>query len=204
MHTRTLWRETTFRPGADASSCEPDYNWGVASAVRLLRRQWAASCARLLRRVEGLTDDEYRWEPVAGCWNVRPSPTSPGGWTVDYPASEPDPPPFTTIAWRMLHISDGNTIYWDHAFGRARLNFGDLAPHGDAAGAIEYLAESQRGIRRTLEELDDEALDEMRPTHFGVEWPAVRVLRVLVDEQVHHGAEIGLLRDLYRYRDALV
>jgi hypothetical protein len=38
----------------------------------------------------------------------------------------------------------------------------------------------------------------MRPTHFGVEWPAYRVLSVLVYEQIHHGAEIGTLRDLYR------
>ena len=46
----------------------------------------------------------------------------------------------------------------------------------------------------------DNALDEMRRTQFGVEWPARRVLSVLIDEQVHHGAEIALLRDLYRHR----
>jgi hypothetical protein len=27
--------------------------------------------AQLRPRLDGLTDDEYRWEPVAGCWNVR-------------------------------------------------------------------------------------------------------------------------------------
>ena len=62
----------------------------------------------------GLTDEEYRWEPVADCWNVRPDPAAPGGWTVDYPDVAPDPPPFTTIAWRLVHISDGNSIYWEH------------------------------------------------------------------------------------------
>jgi hypothetical protein len=154
----------------------------------------------LLQRLDGLTDDEYRWEPVAGCWNVRHDDASPSGWTVDYPDVPPDPPPLTTIAWRMLHISDGNTIYWEHAFGPGRRNFWDLIPHGDAAGAIEYLIESQSPITVTLATLNDDALDEMRPTQFGVEWPARRVLRVLVDEQVHHGAEIALLRDLYQYR----
>jgi hypothetical protein len=35
---------------------------------------------------------------------------------------------------------------------------------------------------------------------FGAPWPAVQVLTALMDEQVHHGAEIGVLRDLYRCR----
>ena len=123
---------------------------------------------------------------------------SPSGWTVDYPDVAPDPPPFTTIAWRLLHISDGNSMYWEHAFGPGRRNFSDFPPHGDATSAIRYLAESQRPVTATLAELDDDALDEMRPTHLGVEWPARRVLAVLIDEQVHHGAEVALLRDLYR------
>jgi hypothetical protein len=168
----------------------------------MLRAQWSRSCERVLARLDALTDDEYRWEPVAGCWNVRPSPQSPTGWTVDYPDVHPDPGPVTTIAWRMVHISDGNSIYWEHSFGPAVRHFWDLSPHGDAAGAIAYLAASQRPITATLAEMDDTRLDEMRPTHFGVEWPAHRVFAVLIDEQVHHGAEIALLRDLYRSRDA--
>jgi hypothetical protein len=91
-------------------------------------------------------------------------------------------------------------IYWEHAFGPGKKNVGDLWPHGTAAEAIEYLVESQRQITDTLDELDDDALDDNRPTHFGVTWPASRVLSVLIDEQVHHGAEIALLRDLYRNR----
>jgi hypothetical protein len=174
------------------------YNERMASAADVLRTQWQRSCDRLLDRLDGLTDEEYRWEPVAGCWNVRPSRESPSGWTVDYPEVHPDPPPFTTIAWRMLHISDGNTVYWEHSFGPGKRNFWDLAPHGHAAGAIEYLKGSQPPVTATLAGMDDDALDEMRPTHFGEDWPAHRVLTVLIDEQTHHGAEIGVLRDLYR------
>jgi uncharacterized damage-inducible protein DinB len=119
---------------------------------------------------------------------------------VDYPRVHPPPPPFTTIAWRLLHIADGNTIYWEHSFGPGLRNFWDLAPHGDASGAIEYLRDSQEPITATLAELHDAELDVPRPTHFGHTWPARRVIAVLIDEQVHHGAEVGVLRDLYRYR----
>jgi hypothetical protein len=175
----------------------------VTSAADLLRDQWGRSCERLLARLDGLTDDEYRWEPVAGCWNVRQSVQSPTGWSVDYPEVPPDPPPFTTIAWRMLHVSDGNSIYWEHSFGPGVRNFWDLAPRGEAGAATEYLVESQRPVTATLAALDDGRLDEMRPTHFGVQWPAHKVFAVLIDEQVHHGAEVALLRDLYRNRAAL-
>jgi DinB superfamily len=170
----------------------------MASAAGWLRSEWKRSCDRLLARLDGLGDDEYRWEPVAGCWNVRPDDGSPTGWTVDYPDVEPDPPPLTTIAWRMLHVSDGNTIYWEHAFGPATRQYSDLAPHGDAAGAIAYLADSQRPVTAILAEIDDQRLDELRPTPWSERWPAGQVLAVLLDEQVHHGAEIALLRDLYR------
>ena len=26
---------------------------------------------RLAERLAGLTDEEYRWEPVPGCWSIR-------------------------------------------------------------------------------------------------------------------------------------
>lgn len=171
--------------------------------LQSLRNQWQGSCERLVGRLAGLTDEEYRWEPVIGCWNVRPSNESASGWTVDYPEIHPDPPPFTTIAWRLLHISDGNTIYWEHAFGPGRRTFWDLSPNGTAAGAIEYLIDSQRAITTTLDDLDDDRLEEDRPTLIGVPSSARQVLSVLIDEQVHHGAEIALLRDLYRNRPLL-
>jgi uncharacterized damage-inducible protein DinB len=172
----------------------------TTTAIGLFRSQWQRSCDRLLARLTGMTDEEYRWEPVSGCWNVRPSAGSTSGWTVDYPDVHPDPPPVTTIAWRLLHISDGNTIYWEHAFGPGQRNFWDLTPRGTAADAVEYLTESQRPITQTLQELDDKDLDQPRPTQFGVHWRARRIVSVLVDEQVHHGAEVGLLRDLFRNR----
>jgi hypothetical protein len=98
----------------------------------------------------------------------------------------------------MLHVSDGSKFYWEHAFGPAMRQYSDRAPHGDAAGAIAYLGESQQPVTAASAEIDDVRLDELRPTPWGERWPAARVLAVLLDEQVHHGAEIALIRDLYR------
>nr|BFF26288.1 DinB family protein [Glycomyces mayteni] len=74
-------------------------NWPVA-ILGQLEFYWDF---HLRPRLEGLTDDEYFWEPVDGCWSLRPGPDGSLRMEQEYPA--PEPPPFTTIAWRMTHIS---------------------------------------------------------------------------------------------------
>src|SRR6478609_7237811 len=66
---------------------------------------------RLRPRLDGLTDDEYFWEPVADCWSIRrrgasSAPTSfgAGEFTIDYGEPPHDPEPVTTIAWRLAHV----------------------------------------------------------------------------------------------------
>jgi hypothetical protein len=52
--------------------------------------------------------------------------------------------------------------------------------------------------------LSEDALDDLVPTNWGDRWPVHRVFTTLINEQVHHGAEISLLRDLYRNRESLL
>jgi hypothetical protein len=73
-----------------------------------LDRHWRKN---LRPRLDGLTDEEYFWEPVRGCWSIRPHGTSTapmsagsGEWTVDFASPDPVPAPVTTIAW-----SDGTS-----------------------------------------------------------------------------------------------
>ena len=79
---------------------------------------------RLTRPVNGLTDEEYFWEPVAGCWSLRRS--DQGRWLLDggwggRPA--PDPVPVTTIAWRLCHLG-GMAVggFADSRFGSGTLD----------------------------------------------------------------------------------
>ena len=65
-------------------------------------------------RLDGLTDDEYLWEPVPGCWSLRrraeattPMAAGLGDVVADFAYPEPKPAPFTTIAWRMGHMAIG-------------------------------------------------------------------------------------------------
>ena len=74
-------------------------------------------------RLDGLTDEEYFWEPVPGCWTVRPD--AAGNYRVDQ-GQATDPPPVTTIAWRMMHIAVGCFVTRSSTF------FGDGSVGDDA------------------------------------------------------------------------
>ena len=66
---------------------------------------------QLRARWAGLTDDEYLWEPAQPAWTMRPRTADgqpgTGPFTIDFSFPEPDPPPVTTIAWRLAHIIVG-------------------------------------------------------------------------------------------------
>jgi hypothetical protein len=170
----------------------------VRGRVDVLARQWRDSAVRLDRRLDGLTDVEFLWEPAPGCWTLRPGLTSDEGWLLDYDEPAPEPPPLTTIAWRLLHLANGNWLYWEHAFGPGARMFTDLVMPRSADDARRYWRDSRRPITAWLDSASDDALDELRPSHDSSPRTAGDVVLILVDEQVHHGAEIALMRDLYR------
>jgi len=65
----------------------------------------------LARAWEGLTDEEFFWEPFTTTWSIRrqdqcrtPNPFGVGEWVVDFAVPEPTPIPLTTIAWLYWHI----------------------------------------------------------------------------------------------------
>jgi hypothetical protein len=170
----------------------------VRASADMLLRQWNDSGERLLRRLDGITDIEYFWELVSPCWTVRRDDSAPSGYQIDYGFPDPDPPPLTTIAWRLVHMANGNFIYWEHAFGPGKLMFPDLEVPGTANDARRYWLKSREPVTRWLETARDDDLLELRPSHLGEPRPAAEVVLILIDEQLHHGAEIALLRDLYR------
>lgn len=70
----------------------------------------------LMPRLEGLTDDEYFWQPVANCWTVNAN--ADGTFSVDQPIyPDPVPAPFTTMAWRLTHLSSIFGTRYSRQFG---------------------------------------------------------------------------------------
>ena len=125
---------------------------------------------QLRPRFEGLTDDEYFWEPAQPAWNVRPrtgeGQPGTGPFTVDFAFPEPDPPPVTTIAWRLAHIIVGvlGARVASH-FGGPPVDYGSYAYAGTAAGALAQLDEAYARWTAGVHGLDAAAL--ARPCGLG-------------------------------------
>lgn len=174
----------------------------------LLLAQYDTSYDYLIGRLQGLDDPEYTWEPAPGSWSVRPraQATTPhalgaGAWVLDYERAQLTPAPVTTIAWRLCHIVYGQRMRYDYTFGTRSLQRDSLELPGSASEALAWLEESHRAWRAGLAALAEADLDTvglssypwgLDPTlPFGAIWWWTN------RELIHHGAEIGLLRDLW-------
>lgn len=154
-----------------------------------------------------MSDEEYFWEPVAGCWSLRVDPD--GNMRTD--ASRLLPPerhPFTTLAWRLWHLIG--------CYGGARngLWLGVRPTNGEfdafapaprtAAAALAALDTAYAWWEAALRSLTDEQLVEVLGPRAGTYSEHSKASFVLhqLDEIIHHGAEVALMRDLYRDRVA--
>lgn len=161
-------------------------------------------------RLAGLGDEEYHWEPVPGCWGVRPrggSVTPPGAgsgdWVIDFAFPTPEPPPVTTIAWRIGHVLVGVFAMRSHAhFGGPETDYYSYDYPGTAAAALDALDAEYARWTAGVAALGDAGL--ARPCGPAEGPYAAAPLATLVlhihREVLHHGAEIALLRDLYSAR----
>jgi hypothetical protein len=196
-----------------------------------LLEQFDWGCLRLLNRMTGpevdsgngspipaslMTDEEYFWAPVPGSWSVRRRTEGPGPratWLVGagewgrdgYRDKEPYPPPFTTIAWRLSHLTEMLAMRADYSTGSRSMTKDTYVVSGDAASAVAALTKAVEEWRGTLQHCDDAALDTVGystyPYGSDAEEMFIDIVWWVNQEVLHHGAEIALLRDLYRDHD---
>ncbi|HZC26868.1 MAG TPA: ankyrin repeat domain-containing protein [Actinopolymorphaceae bacterium] len=155
---------------------------------------------RLRGRLDGLTDEEFLWEPVPGCWSVRPDDN--GGSRADGSTFRPEPEPFTTAAWRIAHLIDNlqaeRTATWLGVTPTP--DDGMPVVPATAAQATAALDKAYAAWRRRLLAVADEELLTPLGEIGGAYADDTRNAFVLhiIDELIHHGAEVAVVRDLYR------
>jgi hypothetical protein len=158
--------------------------------------------SRTRNRLAGLADPEYFWQPVPGCWSVRVGQHDVAA--VDWEL-HPNASPFTTIAWRLWHLVDcyGADRNEQLLLGRCDGQGGPrCVPRPTADAAVIALDEANdwwRGVLYQLSEDDLSASLGPRAGPYADNSKAAYVLHQL-DEMIHHGAELGVLRDLYAAR----
>jgi hypothetical protein len=158
-------------------------------------------------RLDGLGDDEYRWEPVLDSWNVRPRGTGRyvevgvGDYIIDYAFPEPSPPPFTTIAWRLSHVivgvfGDRNARY----FGGPPISYPDYDYPGTADAALAALDAGYAIWIEGVRGLGADGLAQRCRELGHEEEPMAALVLHINREAIHHLAEVALLRDLWAHR----
>ena len=184
-----------------------DVDWNFQLAEQL-DAHWRT---QLRPRLDGMTDAEYRWEPVPGAWNVRPrgTGTAPieagrGEFTMDFALPEPTPAPVTTIAWRIGHIVVGvlGMRVASH-FGGPPVDYGSHTYARDAATALAQLDAAYALWIAGVRGLGTDGLARPCGPAEGP-WAESSMAELVLHinrEMLHHGAEIALLRDLYLWQD---
>ncbi|GLY15940.1 hypothetical protein Kisp01_29550 [Kineosporia sp. NBRC 101677] len=176
-------------------------NWN-----EVLIEQWEHHWNTQLRdRLEGLADEEYFWAPVADAWNVRvrsdlTTQFGTGAHTIDFAFPQPEPAPFTTIAWRLGHVIVGVLAMRNAAhFGFEAADYETWEYAGDARTALTQLETQLDRWLTGLKGLSEADL----AVPVGPKEPAYpdRPMADLVlhinRELIHHLSEVCLLRDLY-------
>ena len=168
--------------------------------------------------LQGLTDAEYFWEPVEDCWSVRPSAElrtplppwkQPGAWGLDISYPEPTPSPFTTIAWRLVHMTGSVGVASATIAGRRRPDGGiddserEQPVPPAAAEAIEQWQGAINQLRLLISRATQADLDRHERQWWDEPGSSAPVWQHVVGfgyfEPASHGAEVRLLRDLYRH-----
>lgn len=158
-------------------------------------------------RLDGLTDDEYHWEPVPGAWGIRPRAEAStelaaggGDLVIDFAYPTPEPAPVTTIAWRLGHVTVG--VFGERNashFGGPPMTYWTVEWPDTAAAALAMLDEGYArwvdGVRR----LDEAGLAAPVGEAEGsfADLPYATLVLHIHREVIHHLAEVALLRDLW-------
>jgi len=155
---------------------------------------------QFLPRVEGLTDEEYLWEPVADCWSLRRD--TDGVVRFEDVVPEPKPAPVTTIAWRLIHIADVFGPRASNQFGDGSFDLANMDLPLTAEGGLACVREQYDLWHAGVESLGEDGLSRpCGPTEGSyAEAPVAALVLHINREFIHHAAEIQLLRDLYLHQ----
>jgi DinB superfamily len=168
----------------------------MTDLLPLLFTGYDEAWSRLDQRLTGLTQDEYLWEPAKPGWTVRDG-------QADWTDPEPVPAPIPTIAWRLWHIAATCLdSYLAISPDGCPLTVKGLQWHDDVDTALRDLRTAAEAFRTQMTAMGEDGIRTKLGPAWGPFAEATHAALVIHahDELAHHGAEISLLRDLYRAR----
>ncbi|HEX5510279.1 MAG TPA: DinB family protein [Actinomycetales bacterium] len=198
-----------------------EFDWTILTDptfVGGLRGQLGYSWWELDQRLDGITDDEFCWEPAPGACIVRPrghaispAPIGQGDYQLDHgfdaldDGSSPSQPPLRTIAWLVGHLTEAFFERYEWTFGGKALRPDSLTFYPQAEPAIAALRHEVERWKDRIDSLTEEQAATVglsQATEIDAQAPFGQLVLHMNRELIHHGSEIMTLRDLYRVRSA--
>ena len=162
-----------------------------------LLAQLDASWDALRERLEGISDEEFLWEPAPGAFTVR---RIGDRWIQDDPPG-PNVGSVRTVAWLAGHLGAGCLLRAEYTIGDHKLTDADIEWPGTAAEGISFMNEGIGRWRLGLGEMSDEDAATVGrsqyPGGLDPDLPLIDIVWWQNRELIHHGAEMQCLRDLY-------
>lgn len=136
-----------------------------------------------------------------------------GDWVIDGVRPAPPDPPLTTIAWRVVHmtlgpwnwinnlegafqvVSDGRSVFEVND----RVDLSEPELRADAMSAVVLWDEVVLRFTAVTESFDDEGLTTAVTFPWGRTFSPCWIVSHVVRELLHHSAEVGCLRDIFRH-----
>ena len=147
----------------------------------------------LQARVADLGDDEMAWAPTDDVLRMgEPAPR-----VTHY---DGEPSPVATIGWRLEHIATGLTEARVPLWLSVDAAVPPVPAHDTADAMRAWLADASAWFCSFVASIDDAHLEEPLGSVAGQWGDSARAGFVshLTNEAIHHGAEVGVLRDLWR------
>jgi hypothetical protein len=166
--------------------------------------QWDYIVEVLTERLQGLTDEEYLWEPAPGAWSVREvnGRATPDAEVWAPNGSEATPP--RTLAWSISHLGAGSLTRADYLVGSHSLKDSDLSWPLTADDGVRFMKKGLDAWRNGLATMTDKDLDTVGrsayPGGLDPELPLIEIVWWVNKELLFHSGEIWFVRDLYAAR----
>ena len=172
---------------------------GGTELLNPLLAQWDNSLAMLLERLDGLTDDEFRWPPTPGAADLV---EQDGALRAAPDADQPT----RTIAWTLAHLADMCWVRADYTDGGKDRPLGYGPFPGTAANAVAELRRAAARWRAAVAAATAEQAVQVGYSSYPVgmdpDLPFVDIVWWLNRELIAHGADIATIRDIYAARAA--
>jgi uncharacterized damage-inducible protein DinB len=173
---------------------------GGTAVLAPLLAQWDTSLAMLYERLNGVTDDEYRWPPTPGAADLECG--DDGALRV----SDEQGPATRTIAWTLGHLAD---LCWKRADYTDGGHEAPLTYQPFPATAADALAELRAAAARWRSAVAQASAEQALqvgysswPVGMDPDLPFVDIVWWVNRELIHHGADMAMVRDLYAVRGA--